>query len=116
MAIDGKRLRGSAKGTAPGVHLLAAFSARLQGVIGQLQVAPEANEITAALELLKVLPLKGMIITGDAMFTQREICRVIVEGGGDYFFTVKDNQPALKADIALAFGPDSPLSGMVAAA
>jgi hypothetical protein len=116
VAIDGKRLRGSAKGTAPGVHLLAAFSARLQGVIGQLQVAPEANEITAALELLKVLPLEGMIITGDAMFTQREICRVIVEGGGDYFFTVKDNQPALKADIALAFGPDSPLSGMVATA
>ena len=45
---------------------------------------------------------------GDAMFTQREICRVIIEGGGDYFFAVKDNQPGLKADIALAFGPDSP--------
>ena len=108
VAIDGKRLRGSAKGQAPGVHLLAAFSAGLQGVIGQLRVAPETNEITAALELLKTLPLKGVIITGDAIFTQREICRVIIEGGGDYFFTVKDNQPALKADIALAFGPDSP--------
>lgn len=84
-------------------------------MIGQLRVAPEANEITAALELLRTLPLEGVIITGDAMFTQREICRVIIEGGGDYFFTVKDNQPALKADIALAFGPDSPLSGMVAA-
>jgi hypothetical protein len=53
---------------------------------------------------------------GDAMFTQREICRVIIEGGGEYCFIVKDNQPGLKADIALAFGPDSPLSGMVAAA
>jgi hypothetical protein len=116
VAIDGKRLRGSAKGQAPGVHLLAAFSGKLQGVIGQLQVAPEANEITAALQLLKILPLQGVTITGDAMFTQREICRVIIEGGGDYFFTVKDNQPALKADIALAFGPDSPLCGMVAAA
>ena len=116
VAIDGKRLRGSAKGQSPGVHLLAAFSGKLQGVIGQLRVAPEANEITAALELLRTLPLEGVIITGDAIFTQREICRVIVEGGGDYFFTVKDNQPALKADIALAFGPDSPLCGMVAAA
>jgi hypothetical protein len=115
VAIDGKRLRGSRRGTTAGVHLLAAFSAELQGVIGQLRVAPEANEITAALELLKTLPLAGMTITGDAMFTQREICRTIVEGGGDYFFTVKDNQPTLKADIALAFGPDSPLSGMVAA-
>jgi predicted transposase YbfD/YdcC len=98
------------------VHLLAAFSGKLQGVIGQLRVAPEANEITAALELLRTLPLEGVIITGDAIFTQREICRVVVEGGGNYFFTVKDNQPALKADIALAFGPDSPLCGMVAAA
>lgn len=116
VAIDGKRLRGSATGQSPGVHLLAAFSGKLQGVIGQLRVAPEANEITAALELLKIVPLEGVTITGDAIFTQREICRVIIEGGGEYFFTVKDNQPALKADIALAFGPDSPLSGMVAAA
>ena len=49
VAIDGKRLRGSATAQAPGTHLLAAFSARLQGVIGQLRVAPDANEITAAL-------------------------------------------------------------------
>lgn len=116
VAIDGKRLRGSATADAPGVHLLAAFSAHLQGVIGQLRVAPDGNEITAALELLKTLPLAGVTVTGDAMFTQREICRVIIAGGGDYFFTVKDNQPALKADIALAFGPASPLGDVVAAA
>jgi len=116
VAIDGKRIRGSATAQSAGVHLLAAFSATLRGVIGQLRVAPEANEITAALQLLKTLPLDGVVITGDALFAQREICRVIIEGGGDYFFTVKDNQPGLKADIALAFGPDSPLSGMVAAA
>ena len=116
VAIDGKRLRGSATAASTGVHLLAAFSASLQGVIGQLRVAPDSNEITAALELLKTLPLTDVIVTGDAMFTQRDICRVITEQGGDYFFTVKGNQPALKADIALAFGPDSPLCRMVAAA
>jgi DDE_Tnp_1-associated/Transposase DDE domain len=116
VAIDGKRLRGSATALSPGAHLVAAFSASLEGVIGQLRMEPEANEITAALQLLKTLPLKDVIVTGDAMFTQREICRVIKEGGGDYFFTVKDNQPALKADIALAFGPTSPLRSMVAAA
>jgi predicted transposase YbfD/YdcC len=108
VAIDGKRLRGSATARSPGVHLLAAFSATLQGVIGQMRVAPEANEITAALELLRALSLDGVIITGDAIFTQKEICRLIIEGGGDYFFTVKDNQPTLKADIALAFAPESP--------
>jgi len=95
---------------------LAAFSASLQGVIGQLRVAPDANEITAALELLKTLPLTNVVVTGDAIFTQREICRAITERGGDYFFTVKDNQRALKTDIALAFGPDSPLCRMDAAA
>jgi hypothetical protein len=116
VAIDGKRLRGSATALSSGAHLVAAFSASLEGVIGQLRMEPETNEITAALQLLKTLPLKDVIVTGDAMFTQREICRVIKDGGGDYFFTVKDNQSALKADIALAFGLTSPLGDMDAAA
>ena len=115
VAIDDKRLRGSATALSPGAHLLAAFSASLEGVIGQLRMEPEANEITTALQLLKTLPLQDVIVTGDAMFAQREICRVIKDGGGDYFFTVKDDQLTLKADIALAFGPTSPLGGMVAA-
>ena len=108
VAIDGKVLRGSATARSPATHLLAAFSASLQGVIGQSRVAPETNEITAALELLKTLPLKDVTITGDAIFTQRAICLAIIDGGGDYFFTVKGNQPALKADIAEAFRPFSP--------
>jgi len=58
----------------------------------------------------------ALCLTGDAIFTQREICRVIIDGGGDCFFTVKDNQPTLKSDIALAFGPFSPLCGVGAAA
>ncbi len=116
IAIDGKRLRGSATAQVPGVHLLAAFSEAMSGVIGQLRLEPGDNEITAALALLKTLPLAGSIVTGDAIFTQKEICRVIIDGGGDYFFTVKDNQPALKADIALAFGGDSPLCRMLTAA
>ena len=116
VAIDGKRLRGSATATSPGMHLLAAFSTGLEGVIGQLRVDPAANEITAALEMLKTLPLQGTIVTGDAIFTQKAICRAIVDGGGDYFFTVKANQPALKADIEQAFRPFSPLNAVDASA
>jgi hypothetical protein len=115
VAIDGKRLRGSATVQAPGVHLLAAFSEAVGGVVGQLQVDPGSNETTAALALLKTLPLAGGIVTGDAVFTQKEICRVIVDGGGNYVFTVKENQPTLRADIALAFGDASPLSAPVRA-
>ena len=116
VAIDGKRLRGSATAAAPGIHLLAAFSTGLEGVIGQLRVDPDANEITAALEMLKTLPLRGTTVTGDAIFTQKAICRAIVDGGGDYFFTVKGNQPTLKADIEQAFRPFSPLGTVDAAA
>jgi len=111
VAIDGKRLKGSAPAGhdgSDGVHLLAAFASRLGAVIGQLQVAPDANEITAALVLLKGLPLNGTIITGDAIFCQRAICQLIRDGGGDYLFTVKANQPALMADIAVAFGDAFP--------
>lgn len=111
VAIDGKRLKGSAPAGhdgSEGVHLLAAFASRLGAVIGQLQVPPEANEITAALTLLKGLPLDGAVITGDAAFCQRAICRAIRDRHGDYLFTVKANQPALMADLVVAFGDAFP--------
>lgn len=111
VALDGKRLRGSRTSEGPGVHLLAAFCCSLRGVIGQLRVAPDANEITAALELLKGLSLDGVLVTGDAEFAQRELCRTIVDRGGDYFFVVKDNQPRLRADIALLFAAPPPEDG-----
>jgi hypothetical protein len=87
-------------------------------VIGDLTVAPDANEITTAITLLKRLPLNGAVITGDAIFAQREICRHIQDAGGHYLFTVKSlpptrsgaNQPALRRNIEIAFGDDSPLS------
>jgi hypothetical protein len=116
VASDGRRQRGSATVFSPGAHLVAAFRASLEDVIGQLPMEPEAKEITASLQLLKTLPLTDVTVTGDAMFTQREIYRVIRDDGFDYFFTVKDNQPALKADIALGRGPTSLLRGMVAVA
>jgi predicted transposase YbfD/YdcC len=81
-----------------------------------LRVDPDAHEITAALKLLKTLPIAGAVVTGDAIFTQTEICRAIIKRGGDYFFIVKSNQPALETDIALAFRPEPPLCGMDARA
>lgn len=111
LALDGKRLRGSAGAGhdgREGVHLVAAFASRLGAVIGQLRVAPGSNEITAALALLKSLPLEGAIVTGDAEFCQRAICQSIRDQGGDYLFTIKANQPRLMADIAVAFGDAFP--------
>jgi hypothetical protein len=122
LAIDGKTLRGSGRGSKRGedkaLHLLSAFAVDLSAVIGDLTVAPDANEITTAITLLKRLPLNGAVITGDAIFAQREICRHIQDAGGHYLFTVKSlpptrsgaNQPALRRNIEIAFGDDSPLS------
>jgi len=109
IAIDGKTLRGSRRLDDKAIHVLSAFSTELGAVIGDLAVAPDQNEITAAMVLLKGLPLDGAIITGDAIFTQREICQHIRDRDGHYLFVVKDNQPALKAGIAEAFGDHPPL-------
>jgi hypothetical protein len=114
IAIDGKTLRGSRRDGERGLHVLSAYAADLSAVIGDLVVEPDANEITTAVALLKSLPLEGAVITGDAIFAQRKICRHIRDGGGHYLFAVKANQPALRRDIEAAFGDDSPLGDLAA--
>ena len=109
IAIDGKTLKGSRRHDARALHVVSAFATQLSAVLGDIVVEPDQNEITAALTLLEQLPLQGTIITGDAIFCQREICRTITDGGGDCAFVVKDNQPELKAAIAESFGELSPL-------
>jgi hypothetical protein len=111
IAIDGKCLRGSRQGNNPGVHLLHAFSTRLQAAVGSLVVPPDSGEVIEVLELLKTLPLEGAVVTGDAAFTYETVVDAIREAGGDYFLFVKGNQPELKAEIAHAFGDDFPLKG-----
>lgn len=108
IAIDGKTLKGSRRLDRKALHVLSAFATDLGAVIGDLVVEPGQNEITAAMVLLKGLPLDGAIISGDAIFCQREICRHIRDANGHYVFVVKDNQPALKAAIAESFGDFSP--------
>jgi len=100
--LDGKRLRGSQGHRLPGVHLLAAYSGELRAVVAQLAVA-DTNEHKTALGVLKVVPLDGLIVTADAALTQRDVCEAVVAGGGHYVLPVKDNQPALKRDIAAGF-------------
>ncbi len=99
VALDGKTLRGSRDGATPGQHLVAAYAPAAAAVLAQVRVDAKTNEHKAALELLGILPVAGRIVTGDAMFCQRDLCQAIHDGGGDYVFTVKDNQPALATDI-----------------
>ncbi len=108
VAIDGKRLRGSQHETSPGVHMLNAFSTKLQAAVGSLVVPPDSGEMIEALELIKSLPLKGAVVTADAAFTYKPVVDAIRQRGADYFLFVKGNQPDLKAELERAFGDVSP--------
>jgi hypothetical protein len=112
VAIDGKTLRGSRQGENPGVHVLQAFSIRLSAMVGSLIVPPDSAEMVEALALIKSLPLaQGDVVSGDAAFAYGEVIKAIRAKGADYFLFVKANQPELEAEIAHAFGDDSPLTG-----
>ena len=102
VAIDGKRLRGSRHGAVPGVHVLSAYDSDARTVLAQVPLG-DTNEAKAALVLLGLLPLAGVVVTGDAAFTHRDFCEKVIAGGGDYFLPVKDNQPELKEAIATGF-------------
>jgi len=62
--------------------------------------AVEAGEIPVARQMMEPLDLQGRIVAADALHTQAETVRMIVlEKGGDYLLTVKDNQPTLRQNI-----------------
>ena len=110
VALDGKSLCGTLDKHARSIHLLSLFDHQTAGVLRQLAMPPDTNEHKAALTLLKQIALKGRVITGDAMFCQRDLCQQIINDGGDYMIAVKDNQPELKAAIEAEFQPGfSPL-------
>ncbi len=105
VAMDGKTLRGTLAAHHRAVHLLSLFDQRLGGVLSQQRVDEKTNEHKAALELLQTIVLTDTVITGDALFCQREVCQTIIDSGGDYFVVVKENQPNLQQDIAAEFRP-----------
>lgn len=100
VALDGKTLRGSHdQGHAR--QLVAAFGHHSYVVLNQVEVADKASELKAVKPLLDPLSLAGRVVTADALHTQVETARYLVEDKqAHYLFTVKDNQSTLKADIA----------------
>lgn len=101
IAIDGKTMRGSfdrAAGQSP-LHLVSAYAAEARLTLGEVATEAKSNEITAIPELLKVLFLKGCIVSIDAMGCQREIARQIVEQEGDYVLGLKGNQTTMHAEV-----------------
>lgn len=101
VAIDGKTMRGSgdkATGKKP-LHIVSAWASGNNLVLGQVKTEEKSNEITAIPELLKLLDVKGAIVTIDAMGTQKEIAEKIIEKKADYVLSVKKNEPTMYEDI-----------------
>lgn len=105
VVIDGKKLRGSdprAKGE-KGNYLLNAFVSENSLILGQLPLRDKENEITAIPRLLDNLDIEGATVSIDAIGTQREIAKKILDKKAHYFLAVKDNQPALRDAVNEAF-------------
>jgi len=69
-------------------------------VLAQRQVDEKSNEISAAAPLLEEVDVQGKTVTADAMHTQKDLARYVVEvKKADYVFVAKDNQPTLREDI-----------------
>jgi len=116
VAIDGKTLRrsGSAsRGLGP-LHLVSAWATENHLRLAQVAVDDKSNEITAIPELLELLDVHGALVTIDAMGCQKAIAQKIVDGGGHYILTVKENQEHLLADIqqALVTASEQDFAGM----
>ena len=107
LAFDGKTVRGAAllqpDGTRQAPHLLSVSGHESQETLIQVRVDGKTNEIPVAQALLPYLPLRGRMVTADALHTQTAFAQGVLDQGGDYLLCVKGNQPTLYNDIALAF-------------
>ncbi len=111
LAIDGKAVRGANRHGAH-VHLVSLVRHADGQVLGQVAVPDKTNEITATPRLVGRRDLTGMVLTMDALLTQRELATQIRAQGGHYLMVVKANQPELYAAIAQLFTePPLPQAG-----
>lgn len=105
VSLDGKVSRGSHnKATGKkAIGMVSAWAHDNRLVLGQIKVEDKSNEITAIPELLRMLDLKGCIVTTDAMGCQTEIASQIVSQEADYVLAVKGNQGTLHSEIKQYF-------------
>src|SRR5579884_3272639 len=110
VAIDGKAQRGRRQyeANASTVQILTAFCAEQHSIlveepVEQHTATPEA-ELTVATRLIDQVDWQGRVLTGDALYCQRDLCQQVCDRGGDYLLTVKVNQRQLHHAITRVFG------------
>ena len=106
VAIDGKSVRsahGKGKGAHHSLHLVSAWASEQRLLLGQRKVDGKSNEITAIPQLLRLLHLKGCIVTIDAMGCQKAIAEQLHTHGADYVLGLKANQRHMHAVVQKHF-------------
>jgi predicted transposase YbfD/YdcC len=100
-AVDGKTARRShdRKNGLGALHCVSVWASEYGLSLGQVACAEKSNEITAIPELLRLVDIKGAIITIDAMGTQKAIAAQIIEGEADYLLALKGNQGSLHESV-----------------
>jgi predicted transposase YbfD/YdcC len=116
VAIDGKAQRGRLRFGAAGcpIHALSAVCHASGLVLAHEPITADGDkaeaELSVAPALVARLDWRRRVLTGDALFCQRDLCRQVGAAGGDYLLLVKENQPALHDAIALLFDPPPELA------
>ena len=87
-----RRSHDKAAGLGP-LHIVSAWASEQGIALGQLATEEKSNELTAIPELIDQIDLTDAVVTIDAMGCQKAIAKKIIDGGGDYVLTVKENQP-----------------------
>jgi predicted transposase YbfD/YdcC len=101
LAVDGKAVRRShnRKKNLGALHSVSVWASEFGLSLGQVACAEKSNEITAIPELLRLVDIKGTIITIDAMGTQKAIAEQIINSGADYVLALKGNQGTLHQEV-----------------
>jgi predicted transposase YbfD/YdcC len=100
-AVDGKTARRShdRKNGLGALHAVSVWASEFGLSLGQVACAEKSNEITAIPELLRLVDIKGTIITIDAMGTQKAIAEQIIDSDADYVLALKGNQETLHQQV-----------------
>jgi predicted transposase YbfD/YdcC len=112
LAVDGKSLRGAARANGRKIHLLAAVDHTSGLVLAQLDVGEKTGEITCFTPLLDTVEnLHGVVVTSDALHTQRTHAHYLQQRGAHYIVVVKRNQKNLHRQLKALPWYEVPLHG-----
>ncbi|HEY7547070.1 MAG TPA: ISAs1 family transposase [Blastocatellia bacterium] len=103
--IDGKKMRRSHDRAAGqrAIELVSAWARANRLMLGQVKVSGDSNEITAVPQLLKLLEIKGCIVTVDALNCQKDIASEIIAQQADYVLALKGNHANIYKEVELFF-------------